>query len=248
MHTLGFINHVSNQFIATHNVITNIREFYIDAPIFLSVDGKYDNRFRTTFIGTNDILFNEINLGYPPYNKASILEWLKRMYIGVLKLNTNHFMMLEDDCVILNQIKFNENIECLGHVIDHGNKIHNSIIHEIENFSKKQPLIDYYGTGGGSIFKSSTFLNNYYRIIDYIDNHWTLYEDIYHPQCGYMDFYMVLFYMLCGKDYTPNIRLKNLDPHNAYENNISKNGTIDEIKKLYETDYDCVHNWKLFYN
>lgn len=248
METLGFINHISNHPYATQKVLDNIREFYPNAPIFLSVDGSCSDRYTFDQYINEDYewLFNNLKLGYPPYSKEQVLEWLKRMYIGVLKLNTKHFCMIEDDCIILNPITYDEDWECVGHVIPRGNKINPFILEEIERISKVKPKTDYYGNGGGSIFKIETFIDNYPKIIKYFEQWWSLYHIHFYPQCGYMDCYMTLFYMLCGKDYTPNPRLKNLDPHSEFEITLSKTNETNIIM-LYKNEYDMVHNWKAFY-
>lgn len=244
--TLGFINHVSNHFIATQTSIESVRAFYPDAPIFLSVDGSYDVRFRNNQIA-DELLFNKHALGYPPYEKNQVLEWLKRMYIGVLKIGTDHFMMLEDDVIIVNPIQYDDYVECLGHNITHGNKIPDTIMRDLNRLGKYFHKTDYYGNGGGSIFKSSTFLENYRSITSYWDRWWNLYKVHFYPQCGYMDCYMTLFYMLAGKPYTPNTRMINIDPHDPEQVKLIKTASVACITELYKNDYDIVHGVKFYY-
>lgn len=248
--SLGFVNQVSNYHKAASVAITQLRQFYKDVPIFLSIDGdcwdyydlKYKHRYNVEY------LYNTKKLGYPPYDKEQVLEWLKRLYIGVLKLDTDHFMMLEDDVIILNPIQYNPSVECLGHNITHGNKIPYFIQEEIERISKRKLKTDFYGNGGGSIFKSSTFIENYHKITQYFDQWWYLYKMHFYPQSGYMDCFLSIFYLLCGQDYTVNTRMYNLDPHDPEETKLIRNATIEEITDLYKDQYDIVHGVKTYYD
>lgn len=250
MPTLGFLNHVSTQPEATEIAYMSIREHHPDAPFFFSVDGveNWDNYSHPSLYENTEWLFNKEKLGYPPYNRFQIIEWLRRTYIAILKLDCDFVQMVEDDCLIINPIQIDPTWELAGHVITEGNKIDPFILTEIERISKVKPKTDYYGAGGGSIFKSSTFLENYHRITAYIKQWWGLYELKYFPQCGYMDCFLNLFYLLCGKDYLPNFKMKNLDPHNAEENIISRTYEKEQIEELYKNDFDIIHNWKRYYS
>lgn len=242
--TLGFINHASTQPRATFESYSSIREYYPDSPFFFSVDGDCEDLYIPdieSYLYENvEWLINEDRLTYPPYKKDQILEWLKRMYIGMLKLDTDHVMMVEDDCLILGPIQYPENVECFGHNITIGNDIHGTLLHEIESFARYTPKTTKYGAGGGSIFKCSTFFENYARVTQYIDKNWYLFEEYYWPQCGYMDCYLVLYYLLCGKDYTPNKRMINLWP-------ADHSTPPEELIKMYSGDIDIIHNWKFYY-
>lgn len=239
--TLGFINHVSNHPKATWECYQSIRKFYPDAPYFFSVDGGCRYQYEASEWLQEEFLSNTTQLGYPPYTKDKVLEWLKRMYIGFLKLGTDHVCMVEDDMMVLGPIQYPEDVECFGHNITIGNDIHGTLLHEIESFSKKAIKATKYGAGGGSIFKASTFIDNYAKLTEYIDKNWYVFEEYYWPQCGYMDCYMVLYYLLCGKDYTPNKRMINLWPADYTT-------APEDIIKTYSGDMEIVHNYKRFYN
>lgn len=239
--TLGFIDHVSNYRPATLNVFASVRKFYPNSPIFISVEGdNYDD--CQAWDRNIEWLYNNTKLGYPPYTKDKVLEWLKRMYIGMLKLGTDHVMMVEDDMLVIDIIQYSKNIECFGHNITIGNYIHKSLLHEIETFSK-HPVYEFtqYGAGGGSIFKCSTFIDNYARVTNYIDKNWDWIETIYWPECGYMDAFLTIFYLLCGKEYSKNPRMINLWPADY-------TSTPEELIATYGGDIDIIHNYKRFYN
>ena len=248
MLTLGFWNQVSKYPKATLASYTSIIECEPNSPIFWSVDGNCSHNYNPNDYGDDiEWLFNKENLGYPPYNKNKVLEFLKRMYIGVLKLNTDYVCLFEDDCLILNSIAVNPMWEIAGHNITHGNKIPNSILDNTRLFSGRTPITDYYGAGGGTIFKSSTFIKKYSKITQYIEEYWHLYERDYYPQCGYLDCFLTIYFMLCGKDYTPNKKLYNLDPHDPTEQFLIKNSFHKNLANSYKKDYDIIHGTKLYY-
>ncbi|HMH10810.1 MAG TPA: hypothetical protein VK553_08885, partial [Candidatus Nitrosopolaris rasttigaisensis] len=118
--------------------------------------------------------------------------------------------------------------------------IHNSLMTEIETFSKRQPKETRYGAGGGSIFKCSTFIDNYARVTKFIETNWDHIETYYWPQCGYMDAYLTIYYLLCGREYTKNPRMINLWPADY-------TSTPEDIIKIYNGQIDIVHNYKRFY-
>lgn len=251
MINLGFYNHASTQTTATKESVKNIRSIYPDAPIFISLDGNSSLVYGIPYlrnIYNCEFAVNKEKLSYPPYDKQRVLEWLRRMYVGVLAMDCTHFMMVEDDCVLFNKLNIEDDWECVGHTIHHGNKIPPFILTEIERISGIKANVDYYGNGGGSIFKRKTFLNNFHKIYDYFNAWWCLYSIEFSPASGYMDCYMTLFYLLCGKQYTPNLRMKNIDPHNPEENYFSRTASYEEVKERYSQEFDLVHNWKGYYD
>jgi FkbM family methyltransferase len=107
-------------------------------------------------------------------------------------------MMVEDDVWIKKSpITVKDEWEMAGWNIKVGNIIPDNIIDSIEQFSGKQPLTNQYGCGGGSIFKVSTFLENYDRVIGWFKDNHDKFQQQYSP-LGFMDCYMVVYYMLCG--------------------------------------------------
>lgn len=241
--SLGFINHVSTQPIATGFCLNSIREFYPNSPVVFSVDGyeNYQNYKLPQIYDNIEWLYNTAKLGYPPYTKEQVLEWLLRTYICVLKLHTDYFMMVEDDLLILNHIEIDPSWECVGHVITHGNIIPSS-------FLPDGYQTNYYGNGGGSIFKTETFLENYEKITDHFYAYWWKYERDFYPQCGYMDCFMTIYFMLCGKQYTPNTRMLNLDPHTVEGRQETFDMSPSILANKYKLKYDVIHNTKFYYS
>lgn len=247
--TLGFINHVSKYPHATGEMYRSLRKHHPNNPIIFNVDGKNNwypyNEALEEDNGNAEFFFHKDSLGYPPYNTKQVLEFLKRTYISVLKLNTEYFCHLEDDCFILNELTVDPDWQIAGHVITHGNNIPVEIIMDIKNFNYDvfghdiKLKTNYYGAGGGTIMKSKTFLDNYDDITTFIEKNWQLYLNFY-PPSGYLDCFMVLYYMLCGEEYTPNSNIYNIFP----EDNTS---TEEELMEKYKDKYQLVHNWKRYY-
>lgn len=212
--TLGFYNHVNTKPQATIASLESIRKFYPTAPIALSCDNAYD----FTDIAKQYNAFyehNDVTLGYPVqpfgYRKSQILEWSDRMYRGVSRLYTDYFVMMEDDVHVVSAIEIDPTWEMAGHMYSPGQVylIPDELLDMISTFSGIRPKTNYYNCGGGSIFKTSTFLTNYSRVRDFFDVNLDYIQDNIYPTAGWMDCYMCLFYYLCGKDLVQNIRLYN---------------------------------------
>lgn len=253
MEQIGFLSHLSIYPTATWESRHTIRRKYPNNPIFYSIDGECQDNYisyPTQFTYNNiEWLFNRNRLGYPPYTKEKALEWLKRTYIGVLKLNTEYTVLWEDDCILLNHIRIQPNSGLFHHNITHGNKIPISILDNItiNNGFNSYPGTDYYAAGGGTIFKTESFCRGYYHAIKFLDENWEFYEKEYSPQIGYSDCFLTLYFMILGIKCTPNPRLYNLDPHNLEQSHLIKNALINELAKIYEKDYDILHGCKKYY-
>jgi hypothetical protein len=246
MATLGFYNSVSSYPQATTESLRSIKEHNPNSPIYIAVDGNkhsiepYTN-LSSTYKNTTVSAHYEASIGYCPYNRWQIREWLQRMFLGVSWMNTTHFCLWEDDILCTQPVTVDDSWECAGHVITHGNKIPSHILDEIYRFSGIKPETDYYGAGGGSIFRTKTFVDNYWMILDYITSRaWDIYQKYYWPQAGYIDCFMVLYYLLCGKSYTPNPNIINLWPTDYTTE-------WEDLKKQYGQQYQLLHNTKRYY-
>ena len=148
--------------------------------------------------------------------------------------------MMEDDVWIKKQITIEEDWEMVGHDIRIGNVIPGFIIDSIESFSGTKPLTDQYGCGGGSIFKVSTFLNNYDRVVEWFKENHDWFQIKYNP-LGYMDCYMVVYYFLCGKNYSVNPYMT--DTHHHQNNGYDYDKFVNEQPEKIE----IVNNYKKYY-
>lgn len=245
---LGFYHQLGVQPDATRECLKSLREIYPDSPVYLSTDGMQNYaEFHEIALEHNcEIMCNRTPLGYPPYDAYSVRRWMNRLLSGMLRLGTSHVAMIEDDILFNREMHYLEELDCLGHVIPHGNKIPEVVLNDIEKFSGKRPNADYYGAGGGSIFGTKVFIENYWNVTNHLINNWEFYKSNYWPQVGYADCYMVLFYMLCGKDFYQNPNLFNFDPHNPIQNHISKNSPPSLVKQNFG-EHAWIHNYKFHY-
>ena len=149
-------------------------------------------------------------------------------------------MMVEDDVWIKKSpITVKDDWEMAGWNIKVGNIIPDNIIDSITEFSGKRPLTNQYGCGGGSIFKVSTFLENYDRVIDWFKKNHDTFQQQYNP-LGFMDCYMVVYYMLCGKDYSVNSYLTDTHQH-------QKGFDFDKFVEEQPEHIEIINNYKKYY-
>lgn len=246
---LGFYNHVSTQVNATRACMDSLRKIYPNNPVILSIDGnQYLEEFHKIAKDYNcDLAENRHILGYPPYDAYTVRQWLNRFLFGVLRLKTDHVAMIEDDMLFNFEMPYDENVEYFGHSNPPiPNTIPEIVRQKIRDFSGVDLKTDYYSCGGGSIFKAQTFIENYYLITNHLINEWDFYVEHFYPQIGYMDCFLAIFYMLCGKEYTPNLNLYNLDPHEYYNNRISYFWPSGIMKEGFQK-YAWIHNYKYNY-
>jgi hypothetical protein len=203
MSSISFLHLASaGKKISTKVIVENIRKHYPDTYYRLASDAA-DDLSNIALINNCDYKYYNTKLGYPSYDSTKVLEWLERFKYACENCNTTHIMMVEDDVWIKKPITVHDDWQMVGFDIKDGNIIPEAIIDSIEEFSGKRPITNQYGCGGGAIFNVLTFLENYDKVTQWFkDNHDKFQKD-YNP-LGYMDCYMVVYYFLCGKDYSVN--------------------------------------------
>jgi len=215
---LGFYGYVYNKINATRACLESIRNIYPENPIVISCDDGYD---FTDFCKENEIIYHHYKnrIGYAStdagYNKTQLIEWLDRMHRGVCLLNTDFFMMLEDDVKILKPITLKKEWECVGQVRMYEGQVPPmppEFLDIIQTFSGVRPTHDYYTTSGGSIFKTDTFLKNYFHIRHFLIENFDYIQQNIYKTIGWNDCMMTVFYFLCGKSLTENNKLHNNFP------------------------------------
>lgn len=251
--SIGFYSHVSTHPKATWESGKMVRKYHPEAPIFLSLDGNadLDEYVGVACLLNAEYMVNKAVMGYPVqpygYQRKKVLEWLKRLYIGFVKLDVSHVMMWEEDSLFLGPVEFDENWGMGCHDIKVGNEIHPGLLTMIEDFSGKKPKTKRYGSGGCSIFKREPLLEHYHEIYKWLDGNLDWIQNSFYPQLGWMDCLMTIVYMLCGEDYTVNPQLYNIDPHHPVESQLSKQPIEFVEKYFYSTPYKIIHNFKGFY-
>lgn len=231
MGSLAAFHHVYDNLRATEEAVKSFRQYHPSEPYFLLGDGGVDHYELSKKYNCNFFYFNN-HLGYPPFNKFGIIEWLSRVFLACAKSNTTHIMLMEDDIHIANKIQLDKSWELAGYPGHWNEPIHPIIMDALTNHSGKRPLQNWYGGGGGSILNTKTFLENYYKFINfYFDNFDMFYS--YQRILGWTDFTMTLFFFFSGKEYKVNPRLYEI------------NGEYD-LEKLKE-NYDIIHKYKKYF-
>lgn len=240
---IGFYSHVNTKPQATLACIQSVRKFYPDNKIVISCDAAYD---FTEICKEYNVIYhhNNIVLGYPTqpfgYRRDKVLEWLDRMYRGVILMaDTDYFVMLEDDVIIHNVLNIDPKWEMAGQPMLYEGQVPSmpdSFLDIIEKFSGVRPKQNFYNCGGGSIFKTSTFLNNYESIRLFLLKNLDHIQDTIYPTLGWMDCFMCVYFLLCGKPLIENKRLFNNFPTKI---------PLDMSKVPKEVE--IIHNFKDYY-
>jgi hypothetical protein len=225
--------------LSTIKMVKTARTHHANNYYFLASDAAEDLSEIAFAFNCEYYHFTE-KVGYPSYNLQKLLSWFERFKLACENCKTSHIMMMEDDVLITKPITIDDSWEMAGHDIRVGNVIPENIIDSIAEFSGKRPLTNQYGCGGGSIFKVSTFLDNYDRVIEWFKlNHDTLQKQ-YMP-LGFMDCYMVVYYFLCGKDYSVNQYMTDSHHH------INDGYDYDEFVERQPKHIEIVNNYKKYY-
>ena len=230
--------------ISTDNIVHNIRKYYPTAPYFLASDAA-DNLMDIASRYNTHYKHYEEKLGYPTqpfgYRKEKVLMWLERFHYAAENCGTTHIMMVEDDVWIRNTISVRDEWEMACHKISEGNRFPSAVLDIMERFSGVRPKTDFYGGGGGSIYNVGTFLKNYTRITKLINEQWDYIQDNLYPTIGWMDCYMVAYYMFCGKDYTENPCMTDTHHHT------NDGWDYDKFVNEQPENIEIVNNYKKYY-
>ena len=236
--SLGFIHSASNQLRSAEFVMQNVRQHYPDSNYIVLVDKGADYLPLATKYNT-DILYSQLRNGYPVqpygYQKAQVLEFLKRMYIGCLRCTEEYVMMIEEDNVILKPITIPVGTIVMGYNTIDGNDYPQQFVDLLQNWSDKEPKFKKYGSCGGTIFHRATFIEEYFAMEYFIESN--LDEILeYYPTAGWIDCFMTYLFQAMGYDYTPNPKLFNIHPRQMFD-----------LSKV-PADAEYVNNFKNYYD
>lgn len=228
---------------STEVIIENVRKHHPDNYYFLAIDGpriEYMNLVKQ--FNLDYVLYKE-PLGGPVspygYTLETTLRFLERFYEACKRCNTSHIIMMEDDVLIINPITIKESWEHACADTKIGNIIPEAVHDAIENWCGKRPTFKQYGAGGGTIFKVSTFLNDYDNIVKFFINHFKSIQR-YYPTIGYIDCFMNVCYYLAGKDYSVN-------PHRVDTHNHFPGFDYETFISNQSSDTEIINNYKKYY-
>lgn len=231
---LGAFHQAYKNKLATENAIKNFRYFYPKNPYFLFSDNGLD--FSDIAKEYNCFYeYCDYRIGYDKcfgFGKVGSQEWLKRFNKACLTLNTDYIIMMEDDVLIQNELVIENNIEFSGFNIP-TNKFPKEFI---EYMSSKYSAVfhnDWYGTGGGSIFKTSTFIENYERVSTIFKNEYDYIIDNLNVNFGWVDNFMTTFYYMCNKEHTLNPHLTEVTKNPNWQNPYF--AIVHQYKEFYDS-------------
>jgi hypothetical protein len=228
---------------ATKVIIENVRKYHPNNYYFLAIDGNRPEYFDVAKEYNCDAVLYETKLGgcsgISGHNLEQVIIFLERFKEACQRCNTSHIIMMEDDVLILNPITIDETWEHACADTKIGNYIPTSVHDLIEHTCGKRPIFKQYGAGGGSIFKVSTFLENYNKVLEFFKKYFKEIQS-YYPTIGYIDCYMNVYYYLCGKDYSVNPYRTDTHKHYAgYD--------YDSFVKEQSNDIQIINNYKKYY-
>lgn len=234
---IGFYLNVFNNRKASIGCIESVRKFYPTAPIYVNNDkGEAYSAICDKYICKYN--YCDRNLGYPVqpygYNVKDAVEWLDRVYKGLLYLQTDYFMMLEDDVLLVKKLTIDPSWQMAGHPFLYENQVPEfpqEFVKILENYSKRKILDKRYNCGGGSIFRTENFLNNYESFRTFLLHNMKDIQFVY-PTLGWLDCLMCVFYLTTGAKVVENKKLFNNFP----------------VKKPFDfempKDIEIIHNFK----
>lgn len=216
MYKLGFFHIAVRNHQATRFVVDNVRVHHKTEPYILFSDSGEDFSYLAKEYSIT-IVDDGIRTGPPTgshgYRLPQILEFFSRFKYACELSGSEYLVMLEDDVLVLKQITVQDNYDFMGHSQGDGsgNVIDTTVSAYIKDFSGQNDIVPVYACGGGSIFKTSIFLDNYEKIIDFYINKTEHIQNFY-PTWGWIDCFMHIYYLLAGAKYIKNPYM--VDTHN----------------------------------
>ena len=212
--TLGVFHQVYNKPKATEEAIKSFRKYHPDNPYVLICDGGEDfaaiaKKYNCVYLHEKD------NLGYRDHThpsgiygmtKDEVLVWLERFKRACELCGTDHIIMMEDDILIRGEIHVPDDWEFAGQAKP-GNYLREEFLDYMTRKYGVEWNVNYYGTGGGSIFNAKTFLANYDRVINIFDEEFDYIKKDLCGNFGWVDVWMPTYFFLCGKEYRHNNQL-----------------------------------------
>lgn len=222
---------------ASAEVIKNIRSFYPDSTFVVASDDGPNHCDLSKKYNCHFHYYPE-NLGPAimphGYKKRQALEWMRRFYLACLITKETHIMWAEDDVALLKKVDIKDEYEIYGH--NTTNYVPEYVLDLCKHVSGKFPSHIYYGAGGATIYKVSTYVENYFKLVNIFEQ---VFDPIQlnYPTIGWYDCFMTICYYLCGKDFTINNEIFEIKPMNK----------SFDLSTLDKEKYSIVHLYKNHY-
>lgn len=166
------------------------------------------------------------------FNKEETFIWLNRFYESCknsIKNGSEYIIMLEDDVYITNKIEINPEWDFAGGC-NSGNIINQKLLDYMKEKYNSTPNVEYYSCCGGAIFNARIFVENYYKIIKFIDDEFENLKKL-DNRIGWLDFYMQIIYYFLGCKYSVNPQFTETWMDNNW--NSEKYSIVHQYKNLY---------------
>jgi hypothetical protein len=260
--SLSFVQYTTaNQIQSGIETIKNFRKFYPDNFYMLICDAGSDY-YEVCKQYNIEYYHSQRFMGYPKepygYEVGTVLEFWERFYIACLRCGTTHIMYVEEDNRLIRPVTFPEDVEIYGyqpHWPDGSPFPITGFTEEFKQilyqYSGVYPNVNGYGAGAGTIYKVQTFLDNFFRIKEWMLANFDHIKYNVYPKMGWQDSYGTYFYLLAGKPFTINPRVVNLaDPSGTNAWDHCGRYEYPKIHRLYNhvpEDVEILHNYKCDY-
>lgn len=248
MATLGFALFGSNQLESADFVLSHVRKHYPDNYIMIISDKGEDYTELSKKYNT-EYFYSKTKIGYPQqpfgYKSPSVMEFLERFYLACIRSKCTHIMYLEEDVVIFKPLQIDDDLEIQGYKVAYPdgtpfeNGFPDQLMKMIERFCEVKPNVTSYGCQGGAVFKVSTFIENYSRIMKFFEENLPFIQDNVYHTAGWIDCFFTLYYLLCGKSYKHNTNYIEVDSN--YE--LKDTPEWAELAHNYKWFYDTDKSW-----
>jgi len=228
---------------ATNHAVKQFRKYHPNNPYTLISDRGFDyselaNEYNLNYIHSYLNCNPNRRKGHPDgiygASENELLGWLHYLREAckyAIKYNSTHILLMEDDVLTQSKVVIDPKWECAGHYYPESNKLNPRLLEWIKRKYNVSPNVDLYGAGGGSVFKIDTFLKNYHKIYDFVDDDYDKIVQNMEYQFGWPDLMITVAYFICGKDYSVNNILTESHFTPDYEN--SKFSLVHQYKKYY---------------
>ena len=227
---------------ATEEIVAAARKHHPNCYYFLGVDNTFSYQAVADKYKT-DYKYYHKKVGGPKedygYRLDGTIEFLKRFRTACLLSRASHIIMMEDDVLITKPITVYDEWEHACADTKIGNYVPETVITMIEEHCGKRPTFTQYGAGGGSIFKVSTFLDNFDTNIAWFEKYFDMIQMIY-PTIGYIDCFMNVYYWLACKDYSVN-------HHRADTHNHKPGYDYETFISNQPPEIEIINNYKKYY-
>ena len=228
---------------ATEHVVKQFRRYHPNNPYTLISDrgfdysklaNDYDLNYIHSYMNCHPMRMPNHPDEIYGITKNETLGWIhyfREACKHVAKHDGTHIILMEDDVLTQSKVVIDPKWECAGHYYPESNKLNLKLLEWIRNKYNVSPNVDWYGAGGGSVFKIDTFLENYHKIYDFIDDDFDNIVQTMEYQFGWCDIFMQVAYFICGKNYSVNNILTETHLTPDYEN--SQFSLVHKYKEYY---------------